>query len=124
MPVAGIINWYGITDVADVVRGPNAKAYAMAWMGAQLNWQEISQRVSPLHYIRKGLPPILTIHGDADTIVPYTHATRLHAALKAQGIVEQLHTVPGGGHGRFTLAENIAAMSNIQAFLREHGILD
>ena len=124
MPVAGIINWYGITDVADVVRGPNAKSYGMAWMGAQLNWQEISQRVSPLHYIRKGLPPILTIHGDADTIVPYTHATRLHAALKAQGIVEQLHTVPGGGHGRFTLAENIAAMSNIQAFLHEHGILD
>ena len=123
MPVAAIVNWYGITDVGDLVRGANAKTYAMAWMGSQTNWQEISARVSPLNYVRRDLPAILTIHGDADTIVPYDHATALHKALQATGNTEQLHTIPGGGHGRFSLDENVEAMNVVQTFLRENGIL-
>ena len=123
MPVAAIVNWFGITDVADLVRGDNAKSYAMAWMGSQPNWQEISERVSPLTYIRSDLPPVLTIHGDTDTIVPYAHATQLHNALKAKGVTEQLHTIPGGGHGGFTLQENVEAMNTIQAFLRSNDII-
>lgn len=104
-------------------RCPNAKTYAIAWMGAQNDWQEISDRVSPINYVRPGIPPVLTLHGDADTIVPYEHATRLHAALKEQGVPEQLHTIDAGGHGGFSLEENIAAMTRIQRFLEAHGIL-
>ena len=74
-------------------------------------------------YIRSDLPPVLTIHGDADTIVPYAHATQLHNALKAKGVTEQLHTIPGGGHGGFTLQENVEAMNTIQAFLRSNDII-
>ena len=123
MPVAAIVNWFGITDVGDLVRGENAKSYAMAWMGAQTDWQAISDRVSPLNYVRSDLPPILTIHGDADTIVPYGHAVRLHNALKAKGVKEQLHTIPGGGHGRFTLEENTETMNVIHDFLRANDII-
>lgn len=123
MPVAAIVNWFGITDVGDLVRGENAKSYAMAWMGAQTDWQAISDRVSPLNYVRSDLPPILTIHGDADTIVPYEHAVRLHNALKAKGVKEQLHTIPGGGHGRFTLEENTETMNVIHDFLRANDII-
>ena len=123
MPVAAIVNWFGITDVGDLVRGENAKSYAMAWMGAQTDWQAISDRVSPLNYVRSDLPPILTIHGDADTIVPYEHAVRLHNALKAKGVKELLHTIPGGGHGRFTLEENTETMNVIHDFLRANDIL-
>ena len=123
MPVAAIVNWFGITDVGDLVRGRNAKSYAMAWMGAQTDWQEISARVSPINYVRKGLPPILTIHGDADPIVPYEHATSLHKALARKGVVESLHTIPGGGHGGFSLAQNIEAMTVIRDFLRAQNVL-
>lgn len=123
LPVAAIVNWFGITDVGDLVRGPNAKTYAIAWMGAQTDWQSIADRVSPLQYVRKDLPPILTLHGNADTIVPYDHATQLHAALKKKGVPEQLHTIEGGGHGGFSLDENKAAMAVIQNFLKTHGIL-
>ena len=123
MPVAAIVNWYGITDVADLVTGPNAKQYAMAWMGNLPDWRTIADRVSPMNLIHDRLPPILTIHGDADTIVPYAHATRLHAALRTQGATERLHTVPAGGHGRFSLAQNTEAMTVIRNFLAAHGIL-
>lgn len=60
MPVAAMVNFYGITDVADLVEGPNAKQYAVRWMGGMTDWRDVARRVSPLEYVRPGLPPILT----------------------------------------------------------------
>ena len=71
LKVAAIINWFGISDVADVLSGPNQKNYALMWMGSQPNSVEIAKSVSPMTYVRTGLPPILSIHGDADPVVPY-----------------------------------------------------
>ena len=79
--------------------------------------------MSPLEYVRSGLPPILTIHGDADSIVPYQHGVRLHEALEKARVPNQLHTIAGGDHGGFTLDENLEAMRVIRAFLREHAIV-
>src|SRR5689334_14233104 len=59
--VAAIVNFYGITDVEDLLDGPNRKSYAVAWLGSQPNREAIAQRVSPLTYVRSGLPPILSI---------------------------------------------------------------
>jgi dipeptidyl aminopeptidase/acylaminoacyl peptidase len=123
MRVAAMINWYGITDVADLVEGANAKTYAVEWMGGLADWRERARRVSPLEYVRPGLPPILTLHGDADEVVPYDHAVRLHAALQEAGVPNRLHTVAGGDHGRFTLEQNLEAARVIRDFLREHAIL-
>ncbi len=81
---------------------------------------EIAKRVSPLTWVRKDLPPILTIHGDADLIVPYDHAQRLHLALDAVGVPNSLHTVAGGGHGGFSLEENQQAFAAIREFLARH----
>ncbi len=117
MRVAAIVNWYGITDVGDLLAGENAKTYAVAWMGSMLDRFEIAKRVSPLTWVRKDLPPILTIHGDADLIVPYDHAVRLHRALDAKGVPNSLHTVSGGGHGGFSLEENQQAYTAIREFL-------
>ena len=123
MPVAAVVNWFGITDVADLVEGPNAKSYAVAWMGGLANWRDVAERVSPLEYVRRELPPILTLHGDADTIVPYQHAVRLHEDLDRKGVVNKLHTIAGGGHGGFSNEENRLALAVIQTFLKDNGIL-
>jgi acetyl esterase/lipase len=118
--VAAIINWYGITDVNDVLDGPNQKTYTVAWMGSMPHKAEIAKRVSPLEYVRTGLPPVLTIHGDADGTVPYSHATRLKDALTKAGVPNQLHTVPGGGHGNFKAAERLKIYAVIRDFLAAH----
>ena len=120
MRVAAIVNWYGITDVGDLLAGENAKTYAATWMGSMPDRFEIAKRVSPLTWVRKDLPPILTIHGDADLIVPYDHAVRLHRALDAAGIANLLHTVAGGGHGGFSVDENQEAYAVIRQFLARH----
>jgi acetyl esterase/lipase len=105
-PVAAIINWYGITDVADLLEGENLQSYAVHWLGTQSDREALARRVSPLSYIRPGLPPIVSIHGDQDQLVPYTQAVRLHDALTEAGIRNKLITVAGGKHGGFQPRRN------------------
>src|SRR5712691_2367214 len=90
------------------------------WLVSQTNRDEIAKRVSPLSYVRAGLPPIITIHGDADTLVPYNHSVRLQEALQKAGVPHELVTIPGGGHGNFPPAEWQRAYTAIQAFLTRH----
>ncbi len=120
--VAAIVNWYGITDVPDLLDGPNRKTYAVAWLGSNPNRNELAKSVSPLQFVRKDLPPILTIQGDADPTVPYTHALRLQEALEKAGAPHQLVTVPGGKHGNFSASERTRIYTEIRAFLAKHNL--
>jgi acetyl esterase/lipase len=120
--VAAIINWFGITDVGDVIDGPHRANAAAQWMGSLPNKDEIARRVSPLTYVRAGLPPIISIHGDADPVVPYQHAVRLHEALEKAGTPNQLVTIPGGKHGGFTPDERTRIYVAIREFLAKNGL--
>ena len=120
--VAAIVNWYGITDVADLLDGPNQRNYAVQWLGSRPDRNQEATRLSPLQFVRKDLPPILTIHGDADPTVPYTHAQRLQAALEKAGVPHELMTVPGGKHGGFSPEERTKIYTGIRAFLQKYNL--
>lgn len=124
LSVAAIVDWYGPTDLGDQLEGPNRQNAVVEWFGGMPDRFEVAERVSPLTYVRRDLPPILTIHGDADVTVPYSHAVRLHAALEAAGAKHELHTVPGGAHGGFTREQTVEIFNTIQRFLTDNGILD
>jgi len=118
--VAAIVNWFGISDVVDELHGANAKGYAVIWLGDQPNADEIAKRVSPISYVNKNNPPIITIHGDKDALVPYQQSVRLHKALDAAGVINQLLTVPGAGHGGFSYEQNQQAWAAIREFLKKN----
>ena len=118
--VAAIVNWFGITDVLDELHGPNAKGYAVVWLGDQANADEIAKRVSPINYVTSDVPPIITIHGDKDALVPYAQAVRLHKALDAAKVPNQLYTVAGANHGSYTFEQNEKAWEAVRRFLAEH----
>lgn len=120
MPVAAIVNWYGITDVWDQVDGDNARTYAMEWFGSQGGREELARRLSPLYYVRRDLPPIMSIHGVKDTIVPYAHALRLHEELDRVQVPNQLFTVPDGGHGAFDAETMQSIFDELWMFLGKH----
>lgn len=122
--VAAIVNWYGISDVNDLIQGPNLKNYAAMWMGSMSNAAEVAKSVSPLTYVRPGLPPIITIHGDKDDVVPYTQATRLRDALDKAHDVNKLVTISGGGHGLFTQKQYETAYAEIWKFLKDNKITE
>ena len=121
--VAAIVNWYGITDVADLLEGPNQRSYAVSWLGNQPDRMEIARKVSPLTYVRPGLPPILTIQGDADPTVPYTHSLRLQEALEKAGVPHQMVTVPEGKHGNFTKEDYVRVYGEMRKFLAKYDLL-
>ena len=122
LKVAAIINWYGITDVVGLMHGSPGSSgnFTEAWLGSRSDRAEVGERVSPLTYVRVGLPPVLSIHGDGDPIVPYDHAVRLHEALDGVRVPNRLITVPGGGHGGFSRDENVRIYDAIRAFLATH----
>ena len=118
--VAAIVNWFGISDVLDELHGPNAKGYAVLWLGDQPNADELAKRLSPINYVNKNTPPIITIHGDKDSLVPYAQSVRLHKALDAAGVPNQLYTVPGADHGGYTYEQNQGAWAAVREFLKKN----
>jgi acetyl esterase/lipase len=120
--VAAIVNWFGITDVPDVIDGKNRANAAVQWFGGMPDRMEIAKRVSPLTHVRAGLPPVLSIHGDADNVVPYQHAVRMHEALTKAGVQNQLLTIPGGRHGGFTPEERTRIFNTIREFLTKNNL--
>jgi acetyl esterase/lipase len=123
LKVAAIINWYGITDVNELLAGANVRNFAVGWLGGMSNREEIAKRVSPLTYVRAGLPPIISIQGDADPIVPYSQNVRLHQALDKAGARNQFVTIPGGKHGGFSDTEMAKAYAEIRGFLDKQNIV-
>jgi acetyl esterase/lipase len=121
--VAAIVNWFGISDVADLLDGPNAKNYVREWFGSMSNADQLAKQVSPINYVRAGLPPIVTIHGENDDVAPYNHSVRLHAALDKAGVPNQLITIRGRKHGGFNRDEMASSYTAIREFLRKQGLL-
>lgn len=121
-PIAAVINFCGIADVADQLAGPHAQEYAQRWVPEQDGRLDLARRVSPLIYVRKGLPPILTIHGDADPVVPYEQSVRLTKALREAADDVELITVKQNTHG-FTGPVLDRVFVQIFAFLGRRGIM-
>ncbi len=115
--VAAVVNWYGFPSLLDVLDGPTANAAVNAWIGAGADRKDLALKLSPRHYVRAGVPPVFTVHGNADPTSPYEHAQTFHAALTKAGVTNQLLTIPNGKHGGFTDAETLMIYEQLTAFL-------
>jgi dipeptidyl aminopeptidase/acylaminoacyl peptidase len=120
--VAAVIDFWGIADVKDLLSGPNARNWAIEWMG-NANRQELAAQISPINLVRAGLPPTLILHGDPDPYVPFEQSVRLKEALDRAGVPCQILRVPGGGHGDFNEKDTLAAWKLVREFLGKHDLL-
>ncbi len=120
--VAAVVNFYGITDLADLLEGPHRQQYAVTWIPEGEGGREIAKRVSPISWVRKDLPPILTLHGDLDTTVPYEQGASLTRELQKAGASARLITASGQAHG-FPKAILDQQFEHIFAFLKDKGVL-
>lgn len=124
--VAAIVNWFGISDLNDLLQGPNLKPYAVAWLAEAPERERLARSLSPITYVRStGVPPILTIHGDADPTVPYAQSVRFHRALTDAGVPNELLTIPGGKHAAdcCDIPQRTMAYLKIREFLIQHHVL-
>jgi acetyl esterase/lipase len=120
-PFAAIVDVFGIADVAALLSASDPPWWAREWIPEQPGRLDLARRVSPLTYVRGGLPPVLIVHGDTDDTVPYQQSVTLLGLLRKVRVDAELITVPGGKHG-FTEAEWERIVPRMFAFLEQRGI--
>ena len=86
------------------------------------------EQLSPWHHVRKGLPPTLVLHGEADTTVKFWTAESFVRKMKKAGNRAELAAYPGEPHGFFNSGRRgnkmfIATMRRTDEFLAQLGWL-
>ena len=79
----------GTAYVVSFMESPPSNASAVAAYAA----------ASPITHVGVRSPPVLLLHGDADTLVPRAQSVAMQAALEAANVPVKLIIIPGGIHG-------------------------
>ncbi len=84
-----------------------------------------AKAASPMHHLRKKLPPTLILHGTQDRAQPFTNSKKFQSKMKWRGNVCELVPFEGEGHGFFNF--NVDArlyeicLNEMDRFLQTHG---
>ncbi len=118
--VQAVVNTFGPTEMASAY-----ETSVVAWIfrlfmgGTPKEVPETYKAASPVTYISKDDPPVLTLQGDRDTLVPVAQAKLLDEKMKAVGASHTLKIFPGQGHG-FAGKANQEAWQATWDFFDEH----
>jgi acetyl esterase/lipase len=93
------------------------------WPEPDAKTLELAKAMSPMTYIRPGLPPTFIVNGDSDPTVDPTQSAQLKKALDAAGVPNGQDLVIGGKHGNFSREENEKAMLLCLRFLKANGVI-
>ena len=106
-----IVNYYGPVDLVHWNVTPmvdflwrnhfheGMETTMLRFLGSPQKDSPIVRAASPINYICKNCPPVLTFHGTLDPVVSFQQAESLHAALRKAGVPEQLVPIANGLHG-------------------------
>lgn len=119
--VQAVVNYFGPTDFTkeSPLDNPVGKKLVTDFMGTTDLTSPLFKQASPITYINKGDPPVITFQGAADPLVPAQQAKTLHALLKEKGVTEHLELIENGGHG-FSGEANARTIKMMDEFLKEH----
>jgi acetyl esterase/lipase len=98
--VQAVVNIFGPTEMTECWKtSPGAQPFIKGLIGEPDKNADAFQAASPVTYISRDDPPVLTLHGDKDTLVPVSQATLLDEKMKAAGAKHELLILAGAGHG-------------------------
>ncbi len=105
--VRGVIDMYGPADLltrreTDKQGNPGAKRRSMGTsltvFGAKSEDDPVLRAASPVSHVAANVPPVLILHGRADTTVDYLQSQELADALQRVGAQHELMLIDGVGH--------------------------
>lgn len=116
-----VVNIYGPTDMVRCYEDSSgARPFLFALCGGEPKQASAAYKsASPVSYISKDDPPVMTLHGDKDTLVPDSQAKLLDEALKKAGVTHDLVILKDQGHG-FTGAAANEANEKMWSFFAKH----
>lgn len=98
--VHAVVNVFGPTDMAKCYETSSVAWIFRLFMGGTPDEvPAVYQAASPVTYVSSDDPPVLTIHGDKDALVPIAQARLLDEKVKAAGAEHTLLLLKGQGHG-------------------------
>lgn len=113
---AAVVSFWGITDVAELLTdGPSRRDFAESWVRG--SWRGLADRLSPVFWVRAGLPPVLTIHAKRDGRVPFAQAERLTRLLQKAGGRAELAPWDASWHAPEEAAVRTAVLDRAFAFI-------
>jgi len=115
-----IVNYFGPVDLVNVKNPEQLRGFLEPLIGGRLEDRAGQLKViSPVTYIDRTDPPVLTFHGTADPLVRFNQAEILHAALKQAHIPETLFPMKDIGHaiGGDAESRNAALKDFLTAYL-------
>ncbi|MCH7815994.1 MAG: prolyl oligopeptidase family serine peptidase [Proteobacteria bacterium] len=90
--IAAVVAYFPPVDLREIT-GPNDRFPALDFA------PEKAAAISPILHVDASDPPILLIHGDADTLVNISNSTIMQAEFQNQHVLSEFITIPGAGHG-------------------------
>ena len=98
--VQAVVNVFGPTDMAGCYdKSSVAWIFRLFMGGTPTEAAERYKAASPINYVSTDDPPVLTLHGDQDALVPVDQARILDEKMKAVGATHRLMIFGGQGHG-------------------------
>lgn len=99
--VRAVVNIFGPVDLTKAYpESVAAQPYFQALcQGTPQTAAEMYKRASPITYVSKDDPAVLTLHGDKDTLIPVSQAKLLDETMKEVGAHHELQILAGQGHG-------------------------
>jgi acetyl esterase/lipase len=98
--VQAVVNYFGPTDL--VVEGLPTEIDVLLrdFLGGEVSQRmDTARRASPITFVTKDDPPILTFQGTADTMVSVKNAIELSEAQTREHVAGRVELIVGGGHG-------------------------
>ncbi|MCL2059995.1 MAG: alpha/beta hydrolase [Oscillospiraceae bacterium] len=127
--VNAIVNYYGPVDVAKMCDQPSTMNHSAAdspeaYLIGRLPVREHPDRVkaaNPATYVSadRECPPVLTMHGDMDRLVPFEQSVIIHEALVAAGKHSEYYKLLGADHGTGEFWSE-DAYDIVEAFMRRY----
>jgi acetyl esterase/lipase len=124
--VQGAAIWYGVFDLAKHgadVGSALVPETMQALLGCDPAHCKVEERAaSPITYVKRDEPPLLLMHGTADTEVSTDQTRQMAARVRQAGAPIEMVLVPGANHGfiaptaEATRADSLLALHTAYAF--------
>jgi acetyl esterase/lipase len=126
--VSAVVNIFGPVDFTtilaqldaiDATRDDDNAQLRKLLDGLPLEQPQRARQASPISHVDADDPPVLTLHGQDDHIVPIAQAEQLHRALRTAGVQSVFKRIPGAGHSRAAVLRP-GTQRVLERFLRFH----
>ena len=92
------------------------------WLDPNDDFDIAAKSLSPVTYLSKNSPPIISVQGTEDPFVPIEDPEQLHELCDEIGIKNKLVRIKGKGHGNFSAEERTYIYDEIWKFFEEIGV--